>query len=181
MSNYRRARTAGGTYFFTVVTYRRQQIFIDDDVINELRNAIKWVKQKHPFEINAWVLLPDHMHCVWTLPKGDDAYSKRMGMIKAKFTSRVKHKLERNELKTDPKIRRHESTIWQRRFWEHEIRDEKDFERHVDYIHYNPVKHGLVNEVCDWPHSTFHRYVEKEIYLPNWAGMVIDESVGFGE
>lgn len=178
MSNYRRARTAGGTYFFTVVTYRRQQIFVDDDVINELRNAIKWVKQKHPFEINAWVLLPDHMHCIWTLPKGGNAYSKRMGMIKAKFTSRVKHRFECKELKTNSQIRRCESTIWQRRFWEHEIRNEKDFERHIDYI---PVKHGLVNDVIDWPHSTFHRYVEEGIYPVNWAGKEFEESVGFGE
>ena len=178
---YRRADVDGGTYFFTVVTYRRQNIFVDEFAINELRNAIKEVKQKHPFQIDAWVLLPDHMHCIWTLPKGDDAYSKRMGMIKAKFTSSVKHMLERDEIKAESQKAKRESTIWQRRFWEHEIKDEKDFERHVDYIHYNLVKHGFVNSVIDWPHSTFHRYVDKGIYSHDWAGMVFDESIGFGE
>ncbi len=181
MPNYRRARTAGGTYFFTVVAYLRQQIFVDDDVINEFRNAVKEVKQKYLFQIDAWVLLPDHMHCIWTLPKDDYAYSKRMGMIKANFTSRVKHKFERNELLSESKTRKRESTIWQRRFWEHEIRDDKDFQRHIDYIHYNPVKHGCVKNVVDWPFSTFHRFVEKGVYLPNWAGIGIEESKGFGE
>lgn len=181
MPNYRRARTLGGTFFFTIVTYRRQQIFVGDDVINELRNVVKEVKQKHPFQIDAWVLLPDHMHCIWTLPEGDDAYSKRIGMIKAKFTSRVKHKFERSEFITESKIRYRESTIWQRRFWEHEIRGEKDFEHHIDYIHYNPVKHGIVKNVFDWPYSTFHRYVEKGVYSPNWAGVGFKEFTGFGE
>lgn len=182
MPRYRRARTQGGTYFFTIVTYRRRKIFTNDAVINALRQAIKEVKQTHPFTIEAWVLLPDHMHCVWNLPDGDDDYSKRVGMIKAGFTSRVKTQLQKPEWITDSRARHGEGMIWQRRFWEHEIKDEHDFERHVDYVHYNPVKHGLVKRVCDWPYSTFHRYVEKGVYSKAWGGGAMkDVSGAFGE
>ena len=164
MSNYRRARTDGGTYFFTMVTYRRRHIFVDESVVNELKQAIKEVKQQSPFVIDAWVVLPDHMHCIWTLPEGDSDYSKRVGQIKSRFTRRVKERFHDSSLVTQSQKRKHEQAIWQRRFWEHEIRDQMDFEKHVAYIHYNPVKHGLVNHVVDWPYSTFHRYVEKGIY-----------------
>ena len=181
MSRYRRARTEGGTYFFTVVTYRRQKIFIEEEVVNQLREVIAVVKQNRPFVIDAWVLLPDHMHCIWTLPEGDNDYSTRMGMIKSQFTMRVKNKMERPEWLTESKQKHRESTIWQRRFWEHEIKDEQDFIRHVDYVHFNPVKHGLVKAVSDWPYSTFHRYVEKGVYLKDWAGIIENITENFGE
>lgn len=181
MSRYRRTRTEGGTYFFTIVTYRRQRFFLREDLINDLRQAITDVRQKYPFKIDAWVLLPDHIHCIWTLPKKDNDYSKRIGMIKAQFTSRAKKHLEKPQWITPSKSKHRESTIWQRRFWEHEIRNNKDFERHVDYVHFNPVKHDLVNAACDWPYSTFHRYVKSGVYSKDWAGAKEDTLIDFGE
>ncbi|HEX7026453.1 MAG TPA: transposase [Gammaproteobacteria bacterium] len=155
---------------------------MDVSLIGELRQVIKEVRQIHPFAIDAWVLLPDHMHCVWTLPQGDNDYSKRMGMIKARFTSLMKLMWREPEcVTTESRVRHREGVIWQRRFWEHEIRDERDFERHVDYVHYNPVKHGLVKQVCEWPYSTFHRYVEKGVYPEDWAGVGTETSGDFGE
>lgn len=144
-------------------TERGYYSFANDVMINELRKVIKTVKQTYPFAIEAWVLLPDHMHCMWTLPDGDDDYSKRIGMIKARFTSRVKTQFQKPEWITSSRVRHGESAIWQRRFWEHEIKDERDSERHVDYIHYNPVKHGLVKRVCDWPYSIIVMW--KKVYI----------------
>ncbi|MFT5083861.1 MAG: putative transposase [Lentisphaeria bacterium] len=181
MSNYRRMRTEGGTYFFTVVTYRRRPIFVDNSVVDELRKAIKEVKQQSPFVVDAWVVLPDHMHCVWSLPEGDADYSKRMGQIKSNFTRRVKGRFHQSSLLTDAKQRKRESTIWQRRFWEHEIRDQVDFENHINYVHYNPVKHGLVKRIADWPYSTFHKYVENGIYSNDWSGVVEMSKQDYGE
>jgi putative transposase len=147
-----------------------------------LREVVKEVRQRHPFEIDAWVLLPDHLHCLWTLPAGDEDFSKRWGLIKAGFSRKAKEILHRQELMTDSKERHRENTIWQRRFWEHQIRDDRDFERHCHYIHYNPVKHGLVNMVRDWPFSTFHRYVLKGFYSADWGAAVpSDSGWSFGE
>jgi len=182
MSNYRRANTKGGTYFFTVVTYRRQRFLCDENVRKVLRSGVRDVQAIHPFTIDGWVLLPDHLHCIWTLPPDDANFSIRWAMIKRYVTKQCGSDLRRNDLMNKSKQKRNESTLWQRRFWEHKISDERDYEIHMDYIHYNPVKHRIVNKVVDWPYSTFHRYVREGVYDKNWGGDgvgTIDE--GFGE
>ena len=177
MSYYRRANIASGTYFFTVVSYRRQQILCDELIRKALREAIEKTRLSHPFEIDAWVLLPDHLHCLWTLPDGDADFSKRWGKIKRLVSLACGDRYKRMEWMSDSKKKHRESTIWQRRYWEHQIRDQKDLNRHVDYIHYNPVKHGLCKQPIEWPYSTLHRYIDKGIYLKNWAA----EGLDFGE
>ena len=134
---------------------------------------------KHPFEIDAFVLLPDHLHCIWTLPAGDRDFSTRWRLIKGNFSRRCDalYKCGPNASRS----KKNEQTLWQRRFWEHLIRDEGDYLRHVEYIHYNPVKHGLVKVPKDWSHSSFRRYVENGLVDLNWgAGQEInfDEDVG---
>ncbi len=177
MSRYRRATTAGSSYFFTVVAYRRQPILCHETIRNALHNAIEAVRISRPFVIDAWILLPDHLHCVWTLPEGDADFSTRWAIIKRAVSLACKDNFHRDDLLTASKLKHRESTIWQRRFWEHQIRDENDFARHVDYIHFNPVKHGHVQHAVDWPYSTFHRYVREGLYKRNWAGTVNDTSV----
>lgn len=182
MSNYRRAWMSGGTYFFTVVTYKRQEFLTTSTSRQILREVINEVRQSHPFTIKAWVLLPEHLHCIWALPENDQDYSKRWGLIKAKFSKTVKD-FHHDEWLTDSKRKHRESTLWQRRFWEHFIRDEEDLIRHMDYIHFNPVKHGLVPQVKEWPYSTFHRYVAEGVYSLEWGdGLKIDENnIDWGE
>jgi len=170
MSRYRRATAAGTSYFFTVVTYRRQPILCNDAVRDALRVAIEKMRVTRPFVIDAWVLLPDHLHCVWTLPNGDADFSTRWMIIKRAVSLACREDYRRADWGTVSKRKHRESTIWQRRFWEHQIRDENDFARHVDYIHYNPVKHGYVKCVTDWPYSTFHCYVRDGLYAQGWAG-----------
>ena len=169
MSHYQRSSVFGGTYFFTVVTYRRQQLFQEQMARNLLKRAIAKTRENYPFTIEAWVLLPDHFHCIWTLPHGDKNFSIRWNLIKSQFSKSVKSIFHRVEWMTDSKQKHRESTIWQRRFWEHHIHDEEDYYNHFDYIHYNPVKHGWVKQVKDWPYSTFHNYVKKDFYPLNWA------------
>lgn len=180
MPNYRRARTEGATYFFTVVTYRRQKILIGKN-IDILREVIQSVRANHPIHIDAWVVLPDHMHCVWTLPQDDNDFSKRWGLIKSGFTKRLGH--PKNLPTNKSRVTQRESNVWQRRFWEHQIHDDRDFETHVEYTHFNPVKHGYVNRVVDWPYSTFHRYVKESIVDENWGGSAseFDAISKFGE
>ncbi|MFW6123161.1 MAG: REP-associated tyrosine transposase [Thermodesulfobacteriota bacterium] len=171
MPNYRRAKQAGGTFFFTVVTHRRLPVLTQANSREILRRVIHRVRLEHPFTIDAWVLLPDHMHCIWTLPCGDADFSKRWGLIKAGFTREMK--------RSSPQPERH---WWQHRFWEHQIRGDLDFERHVHYIHYNPVKHGLVSNVKDWPYSTFHRFVRDGLYEPRWGEEIsFQQEDHFGE
>ncbi len=160
MPNYRRAQTPGGTFFFTLVTHLRQPVFADPLCRDLLRHSIEGVRNNHPFTIDAWVLLPDHLHCLWTLPEGDANFSKRWGMIKASFTKALNATLAPTALRP---------TFWQKRFWEHCIRDEQDLRQHMDYIHYNPVKHSLAETAADWPYSTFHRHVKMGNYPPDWA------------
>ncbi|MCF6249826.1 MAG: transposase [Methylococcaceae bacterium] len=169
MSNYRRANMPGASYFFTVVTFRRRNILTDDDCLVWLRDAVLKTRKRHPFTIDAWVLLPDHLHCIWTLPEHDNNFSVRWNGIKKRFTTLAKHKLHKPEWVNASKQKHREGTIWQRRFWEHQIRDNNDYQNHVHYIHYNPVKHGLVNTVSDWPYSTFHRYVKQGLYPADWG------------
>ncbi|MFZ2447891.1 MAG: transposase [Syntrophobacteraceae bacterium] len=169
----RRACINGGTLFFTVVTHGRQHIFSTPVNVDLLRKSFRQVMAAHPFEIDAIVILPDHLHCIWTLPKEDADFSTRWRLIKRFFSKSCS--TECGTEKTASRLKKGERGIWQRRFWEHVIRDETDFARHVEYIHYNPVKHGIVNAPKDWAYSSFHRYVRKGIYDVNWASsMTLD-------
>lgn len=168
MSRYRRADIAGATYFFTVVTYRRKHFLCDADIRQALRAAIVAVRKKRPFDIDGWVLLPDHLHCVWTLPADDADFSTRWSLIK-RFVSRQCPRLHHPEWMSESKRKHRESTLWQRRFYEHMIRDDTDYRRHLDYLHYNPVKHGYCRSPVDWPHSSLHRLIGEGIYQGNWG------------
>jgi len=178
MSNYRRAHEGGATYFFTVVTDHRQPILTRPDVLDALRNAFRKVQQTRPFGLDAIVILPDHLHAIWTLPHGDADFGVRWGMIKRFVTKAV---VSPGLIPVSDLMKaRRESGLWQRRFWEHLIRDDEDYARHMDYIHYNPVKHGHVDRPVDWVHSSFQRCVERGIYPQNWAAGSAIEGV-FGE
>lgn len=181
MPEYRRADIPGATYFFTVTTYRRQPLLTDPRCRESLHNAINKVRLKMPFDIVAWVLMPDHLHAVWQLPQNDKDFSLRWSLIKQHVTRDCAAWLPRQDLSAS-RDKRSEGSLWQRRFWEHLIRDETDLARHLDYIHYNPVKHGYVANVADWPCSTFHRYVKEGAYPENWGGMAeVNDGKSFGE
>lgn len=167
MSRYRRDHTPGATWFFRVVTGKRHRHLCDEPVRHALREAIARTRADWPFTIDAWILLPDHLHCIWTLPAGDADFSVRWNLIKRRTSTAVTDRYWRAGGPL-PSSRR-ELPFWQRRFWEHRIRDEEDFRRHVEYIHYNPVKHGLATAPVRWPYSTFHRYVEEGIYQEDWG------------
>ncbi len=143
-----------------------------------LREAINDVRQRHPFSIDAWVLLPEHLHCIWTLPEGCSGFSLRWSLIKSGFSKRTKVLFHVTEWINDSRRHHRESTIWQRRFREHLIRDEDEYRACMDYIHYNPVKHGHVRRVIEWPYSTFHRYVQLGIYPEHWGGGSISDEQG---
>ncbi len=164
---YRRAIVPGGTFFFTLVTQGRRPLFADPPTIDCLRAAFRAVKVKHPFRIDAIVIMPDHLHCIWTLPTEDVDHSLRWRLIKTWVT---KHWPAPLPVPADQARRaRGEQALWQHRYREHVIRDEEDFSRHVDYIHYNPVKHGYVAMAADWPYSSFLRFVEFGLYPRDWA------------
>ena len=170
MPQYRRHYQKEGSYFFTVVTYKRVQIFEDIDAVNLLRECFRTVMADHPFKIDAIAVLPDHLHCLWSLPDNDYDFSTRWKEIKSRFTNRYIEGSIKTTLKpTLSMSKKGEKGIWQRRFWEHAIRNERDYAMHCDYIHYNPVKHGLVKNPVDWPYSSFKRFVENELYPSNWA------------
>ena len=177
MPDYRRAFVPGGTFFFTVVTYRRQPWLVDADARAALHDATTRCRAVRPFVMDAWVLMPDHLHAVWTLPPGDTDYSTRWSQIKRTLSVLLANR-KRHEWLTDSKRTHRESTLWQRRFYEHTVRDDADFARCVDYVHSNPVKHGHVTRVADWQWSTFHRDVKRGIYPADWMG---DTSEDFGE
>ena len=169
MPEYRRYYTDGAMVFFTVVAHERRKLFEEELARKCLREALAKIQAKRPFTIDAVVLLPDHLHMIWTLPKEDGDFSLRWRRIKAEFTDRY---LEAGGVEGERSVsrcKRKERGIWQRRFWDHVIRDELDFERHLDYIHYNPVKHGYVKCPRDWPYSSFQRWVERGVYEPNWG------------
>ena len=176
MPDYRRAWHPGGTYFFTVNLLQRQGNDLLTRHIDLLRAVVQSVRQRHPFIIHSWVVLPDHLHCVIELPPQDADFAKRWRLIKMGFSK----SLPRTERLSVVSIQRGERGIWQRRYWEHLIRDEADFRAHMDYVHINPVKHGLVRRVAYWPYSTFHQLVQKGIYQQDWAGGNEDE-VGYGD
>lgn len=181
MPEYRRADIPGATYFFTITTHRRQALLTDPRCRESLRNAINKVRLEMPFDIVAWVLMPDHLHAVWQLPQNDKDYSLRWSLIKQHVTRDCAAWLPRQDLSAS-RNKRGEGSLWQRRFWEHLIRDETDLSRHLDYIHYNPVKHGYVANVADWPYSTFHHYVKEGTYQENWGGTAeVNDGKCFGE
>ena len=166
MPNYRRAWMPGGTWFFTVTLLERG----DNDLlvrhIDALRAAVRETRSRHPFVIHGLVVLPDHLHAVIELPEGDTDFSLRWRRIKAQFSKSI----PATELRSVVRQRRGERGIWQRRYWEHLIRDDADYRAYMDYVHVNPLKHGLVARVVDWPYSTFHRLVEQDVYPENWCG-----------
>jgi putative transposase len=164
--DYRRLWHPGGTYFFTINLQQRKNNDLLVRHIDLLRNSVARVRKHHPFKIHGWVVLPDHMHCIIELPEGDTDFAMRWQLIKLMFSKGI----PREEYRSAVQIKRRERGIWQRRYWEHLIRDQQDFNAHMDYIHINPLKHGLVQRVSDWPYSTFHRYVTQGIYPHNWAG-----------
>ncbi len=164
MTAYRRNRIPGATYFFTVNLQDRQsQLLVENIAI--LREAVRQTKQRAPFHIDAWVVLPDHMHSLWTLPAADADYSTRWQAIKIAFSRQIPTGEPRSASRTSKR----ERGIWQRRFWEHTIRNDQDYAAHMDYIHFNPVKHGLVPHPANWPHSSFHRAVAQGLYPCDWT------------
>jgi putative transposase len=175
---YRRARTKGGTYFFTVVTHNRRKILCKPENIDLLRSAFQSVMEKHPYHIDAIVLLPDHLHCIWTLPPDDNDFSTRWRLIKSAFSRKCDSRYK-GKISASRQIKK-ETSVWQRRFWEHAIRDENDFGRHVEYIHYNPVKHNLVNAPRQWAYSSFHKYVGNGLCDLDWGAnnMTFDKDIG---
>ncbi len=181
MPNYRRALDHGPCFFFTVVTYRRQPFLVRDECRDALRMAIQTARKTPPFDIDAWVLLPDHIHCIWSLPPDDSDFPRRWNVIKSSFSRLMKDRLHQAERTTCSARRQRNLSIWQRRYWEHRIRDDDDFRRHMDYIHFNPVKHGLVRRVSDWPYSTFHRHVKNGSYPSEWADCSAGAEGQFGE
>ena len=178
MPNYRRCYVPGGSYFFTVVTERRALILGTDLARDLLRAAFRdGFDRWPPFRVDALVLRRDHLHAIWTLPPGDADYSKRWGAIKKHFTQSWLALGGAEKPLTASRQQRRRRGVWQRGFWEHTLRDEQDYARHFDYLHYNPVKHGLVACPRDWPYSTFHRWVKRGAYEAHWgcpSGGILD-------
>ena len=169
MSDYRRYFVEGGTYFFTLVTANRAPLFHSDSARRLLGRIMREVCRESLFSTVAIVLLPDHVHAIWTLPNGDAEYSRRWQAIKARFTSEWLDGGGQEQRVPQGYGRQRRRGVWQPRFLEHTIRDETDLHRHADYIHYNPVKHGHVRCPKDWPWSSFLRYVRSGDYAENWG------------
>src|SRR5215470_17071534 len=165
MSECRRARIEGGWFFFTVTLADRSSALLVRH-IERLRNAYAAARKRDPFETIAICVLPDHLHAIWALPTEDADFSRRWSLIKHDFSRGLSADPDRSPSKRAKR----EKGIWQRRYWEHAIRDEADLARHIDYIHFNPIKHGLVARACDWPHSSFHRYVARGSLPMDWGG-----------
>lgn len=176
MATFRRALVPGGTYFFTVVSHQRRPLLTGPPVLAALRQAMQTVQRRYPFEQDAVVLMPDHLHAIWTLPPEDHVYSRRWALIK-----RLTSQAVRDVLPERSAGRRAELGLWQRRFWEHLIRDEADYQQHLHYLHFNPVKHGHVARVVDWPHSSFHRWLRAGVYEADWGVAECLDGAGFGE
>jgi putative transposase len=176
MSRYRRVKLQGGTFFFTVAIADRSHDLLLRHV-DLLRHAYSAVQKQHPFESIAICVLPDHLHAIWSLPADDADFSLRWSLIKSGFS----RKLPPAPARSHSKIAKREKGLWQRRYWEHAVRDEADLARHIDYIHFNPVKHGRVSRVREWPHSSFHSYVERGVLPLDWSGDMRDVRGSFGE
>ena len=164
MVQYRRARVGGGTYFFTVALEDRRASLLTDHV-DLLREAVRSVHAARPFKLDAMVVMPEHLHAIWVLPEDDADYATRWQLIKTQFTRALRGAGVHLPVRSNG-----EPAVWQRRYWEHLIRDEDDWQRHRDYIFYNPVKHGHVSRVADWPHSSFHRMVRRGELPSDWGG-----------
>jgi putative transposase len=163
--DYRRNRVLGACYFFTVnLLDRRSQLLVAN--IGALRAAVRKVRSRSPFRIDAWVVLPDHMHCLWTLPEGDSDFPIRWRDIKTAFSK----SLPVIEQRSAVRVRRGERGIWQRRYWEHSLRDDRGYAAHMDHVHCNPGKHGLTERPADWPYSSFRRCVTRGLYPAEWLG-----------
>lgn len=172
MSKYIRSRD-GSTNFFTVVTHLRQPLLCLEKSVDALKSITLDVRQQRPFEVKAWVILPDHMHCIWKLPNGDADYSVRWALIKKGFSKLMRDSIDMPAPGAS-RTRKREGTVWQRRFWEHQIRDDIDLQRHVEYIHYNPVRHGFVASPKEWKLSSFKEYIDRGLYPHDWGGGVIE-------
>lgn len=169
MPNYRRTQISGGTYFITQVTYQREPWLCRDVGRKAMREAIVKVRENHPFAIDAFVLLPDHFHCLLTLPSGDGDFSMRLRLIKTYVTKHYGQTLRINRGVSGSRQKRGEGNLWQRRFWEHLIRDERDFVLHCNYIHMNPVHHGHCETPHAWRFSSIHRFVAQDVYASDWG------------
>jgi putative transposase len=176
MPRYRRAKIAGGTFFFTLALGNRSSDLLVRQ-IDRLRDVYRSVQKQRPFETVAICILPDHLHAIWTLPADDADFAMRWNLIKGGFSRGLASTASRSA----SRIAKRDKGIWQRRYWEHTIRDDADLARHVEYIHYNPVKHGLVSRVCDWPHSSFHQHVKRGLLPHDWGGDIRDVPGSFGE
>jgi putative transposase len=185
MPDYRRVWVPGGTFFFTVNLLERRSQRLLVERIDMLRDAFREVQRTRPFDVIAIVVLPEHLHCLWRLPEGDADNADRWARIKSGFSRR----LPKTEYRSATRISKRERGIWQRRFWEHMIVDENDLQSHVDYIHYNPVKHGYVSRAAEWPYSSVHRYIASGDLPADWAcdpvpafaGLELSKEVSFGE
>ena len=176
MPRYRRAHIPGGAFFFTIVLADRSGDTLVRHV-DRLRRIYGSVQRRRSFETIAICVLPDHLHAIWSLPEDDADFATRWSLIKSGFS----RGLSASAARSPSKLAKREKGIWQRRYWEHVIRDEADMARHIDYINFNPVKHGLVSRVCDWPHSSFHRYVAEGVLPADWGGDVGEITGSFGE
>jgi putative transposase len=176
MRCYKRTFVPGATYFFTLNLQNRKSSLLIKHV-NALRFAFKKVQLSHPFYIDAIVIMPDHCHLLMTLPETDRHYPKRLSLIKATFSRQI----VLDEVISKSRQRKRERGIWQRRYWEHLIRDERDYEHHVNYIHYNPVKHGYVKKPSEWCYSSIHRWIGQGILQENWACSDDFQHLKFGE
>jgi len=173
---YIRSDIKAGSFFFTVNLLNRKSTLLIDH-IESLKCAINNVKRKHPFTINAMVVLPEHLHAMWTLPKNDSDYAKRWMLIKSNFSRSIPN----NEHINKSRLQKRERGIWQRRYWEHAIRDDKDMQSHINYIHYNPVKHGHVKNPTDWPYSTIHHHIKIGRLESNWGKDIKTIEINTGE
>jgi putative transposase len=178
MPNFRRYFVPGGTFFFTVVTDRRAPVFGDPQARTLMGTALRECRERQPFRIEAIVLLPDHLHTIWTLPSGDDAYPLRWARIKRSFTRAWLLAGGLEQPTSTGRQRDGRRGVFQPKYWEHTVRDDDDLERHVEYIHYNPVRHGLVACPRDWPASSFHRWVRTGDYPADWACGAIAQDAG---
>jgi putative transposase len=176
MSQYRRGKIKGGVFFFTVnLADRSSDVLVRH--IDYLRQVFASVGQRHPFETIAICILPDHLHAIWSLPPEESNFSLRWSLIKSGFSRGLPDGTPRSS----SNIAKREKGVWQRRYWEHAIRDDADLARHIDYIHFNPVKHGYVSQVCDWPHSSFHRYAARGLLPSDWGGDAANALGNLGE
>ena len=164
----RRVLQPGASYFFTLVVHERANLFATAENVDRWRAAVAKVQRKRPFAVEAEVILPDHLHVLWTMPDGDADYATRIRLVKTEFTKSLRLD-DRVTPANKSRANKGERDVWQRRYWEHTIRDAHDFQVRLDYIHYNPVKHALVQRAADWPHSTFRDWVAKGNYDPWWG------------